>query len=156
MTTNLATITEDGEFIPKTPWESPPTTDREIYEYANGALAHHFLEDVHALVAEYTPYADELLAMATIRAIDPQPLRSHPSRWEKLYLSQELTVRVTPKHLSNVLHETGTGKGWWHEFFTDLVDADDLLLYDLASALLLLELVHQTRRERLQCRRPVS
>lgn len=133
VTTHLGTITEDGEFIPKTPRESPPTTDREIYEYANGALALHFLEDVHDLLAEYTPYADELLIMAIIRAIDPQPLRLHPSRWEKLYLSQELTVRVTPKHLSNVLHETGTGKGWWHEFFTDLADADDLLLYDLTS-----------------------
>lgn len=71
--------------------------------------------------------------MAIIRAIDPQPLRLHPSRWEKLFLSQTLDVRVTPKHLSTVLSETGQGKGWWHEFFTELMDSDDLLLYDLTS-----------------------
>lgn len=90
---------------------------------------------MHDLLAEYTPYADYFLAMAIIRAIDPQPLRLHPSRWEKLYLSQELTLRVTPKHLSNVLHEKGIGNGWWHEFFTAPVDDDDLLLYDLTSVL---------------------
>lgn len=133
VTTHLGTIAEDGEFIPKTPRESVPVTDREIFEYANGQLAMHFLEDVQNLLGEYTPYADELVVMAIIRAIDPQPLRLHPSRWEKLYLSQELDVRVAPKHLSKVLHETGTGKGWWHAFFTDLMDSDDLLLYDLTT-----------------------
>ena len=133
VTTHLGTITEEGEFIPKTPRDSLPTTDREIFEYANGRLAFHFLEDVRERLGEYTPYADELVAMAVIRAIDPQPLRLHPSRWAKLYLSEELDVRVTPKHLSQVLHETGTGKGWWHDFFTDLMDTDDLLLYDLTT-----------------------
>ncbi len=133
VTTHLGTITEDGEFIPKTPRESLPVTDREIFEYANGTLALHFLEDVRELLGEYTPYADELVAMAVIRAIDPQPLRLHPSRWKKLYLSQELEVTVAPKHLSQALHETGAGKGWWHEFFGELMDTDDLLLYDLTT-----------------------
>jgi hypothetical protein len=47
-----------------------PVTDREVFEYANGRLAVHLLEDTRDLLAEDTPYADELVAMAVIRAID--------------------------------------------------------------------------------------
>ena len=133
ITTHLGTIMENGEFKPKTPRYKLPITDREIFEYANGRLAYHFLKDVHKMLDRYTPYADELIAMAFIWAIDPQPLRLHPSRWQKLYLSKEFNVTVTPKHLSNVLKQTGQGKGWWHGLFTDLIDTDDLLLYDLTS-----------------------
>lgn len=110
------------------------TTDREIYEYANGALALHFPEDVHALLAEYTPYADELHAMAIIRAIELQPpALTSQSVGETLPQPGTHRQGYTPKHLSNVLQETGTEKGCWHKFFTDLVNADDFLLYDLTS-----------------------
>lgn len=71
--------------------------------------------------------------MATIRAIYPQPLHLPNSRWEKLFISHELNVRITPNHLSTILHETGTGNGGWHEFFIDLMGTDYLLLYDLTS-----------------------
>lgn len=133
ITTHLGSITEGGKFIPKTPRGKIPFTEREIFEYANGRLAYHLLKDAHQMLDRYTPYADELIAMAVIRAIDPQPLRLHPSRWQKLYLSQELPVTVTPKHLSKVLKETGQGKGWWYDFFTELIDTSDFLLYDLTS-----------------------
>lgn len=133
ISTYLGSITPDGEFNPKTPRTTVPVTDREIFEYANGRLAYQLLADVHELLAGYTPYADELVAMAVIRAIDAQPLRRHRSRWEKLYLSQELDVTVSPKHLSLVLRVTGRGKRWWHDFFTDLIDSGDFLLYDLTT-----------------------
>lgn len=42
-------------------------------------------------------------------------------------------MRVTPKYLSTALHQPNTDKDWWNEYFTELVDADDLLLYDLTS-----------------------
>lgn len=130
---HLGAISMDGEFIPKTPQTDVPITDREVFEYANGHLAFQFLTDVHETLEAYTAYGDELVAMAVLRAIDPQPLRRHPSRWEKLYLSQELDVTVSPKHLSKVLRSTGRGKAWWHDFFTDLIDSGDLLLYDLTT-----------------------
>ncbi|MFB6196711.1 MAG: hypothetical protein ABEI52_00365, partial [Halobacteriaceae archaeon] len=92
-------------------------TNQEIYEYSNGRVAAQFLSDVRDALEEHTPYVDELIAMAIIRAIDAKPLRSHASRWEKLYLSTERDVTMTPKHLSSVLTAIGKGKGWWHEFF---------------------------------------
>lgn len=133
VSTYLGAISPDGEFNPKTPRTSVSVTDREVFEFANGRLAFELLSDVHELLDQYTPSADELVAMAVIRAIDPQPLRRHRSRWEKLYLSLELDVTVSPKHLSSVLRATGKGKAWWHDFFTDLIDSGDFLLYDLTT-----------------------
>jgi len=126
-------ISPDGEFTPKTPRTDVQITDREIFEFSNGRLAYHLLEDVHEELAQYTPYADEVVAMAIVRAIDPKPLRLHPSRWEKLYLSEELDVSVSPKHLSSVLSSIGKGKAWWHEFFRDCFESKDILLYDLTT-----------------------
>ena len=133
VSTYLGSITPSGEFKPKTPRTNVPVTEREVFEYANGRLAFQLLEDVHETLDEYTPYADELVTMAIIRAVDSQPLRRHPSRWEKLYLSQELDVTVSPKHLSSVLKEIGRGKYWWHDLFTDLIETGDFLLYDLTT-----------------------
>lgn len=130
---HLGTITLDGEFKPKTPRTNVPVTDREIYEYSNSRLAYHLLQNVHDSLKNYTPYADELVSMAIIRAIDPQPLRMHPSRWEKLYISRDMNVTVNPKHLSSVLKSVGKEKTWWHDLFSGLMETDDLLLYDLTT-----------------------
>lgn len=126
-------ITPDGEFIPKTPRTDVQINDREVFEFGNGRVAYHLLEDVHETLEQYTPYADEAIVMAIIRAIDPKPLRLHSSRWEKLYLSQQLDVSVSPKHLSSVLSSIGKGKGWWHEFFRECFEPNDILLYDLTT-----------------------
>lgn len=132
VTTHLGTLTEDGEFVPKTPQKSVPETEREIFEYANGHLAYDLIEEVHDSLAEFTPYADELIAMAIVQAIDPKPLRLHADRWEKLYLSTQLDVSMGRNHLSTVLETVGEGKGWWHDFFETL-HADEFLLYDLST-----------------------
>lgn len=130
---HLGAITMDGEFVPKTPQTDVQVTNQEIYEYSNGRVAAQFLSDVRDALEEHTPYVDELIAMAIIRAIDAKPLRSHASRWEKLYLSTERDVAMTAKHLSSVLTAVGKGKGWWHEFFRTCFEPDDILLYDLTT-----------------------
>lgn len=132
VTTHLGTIKADGEYVPKTPQRAIPETDREVFEYANGQLAYSVIEEVHSSLADHTPYADELVAMAIIQAIDPQPLRLHADRWEQLYLSQEHDIRMGRNHLSKVLRSVGQGKGWWHEFFQTL-HAEEFLLYDLST-----------------------
>jgi transposase len=50
-----------------------------------------------------------------------------------LALSRDRDARLSPKHLSTALQETGRSVGWWHEIFAELVDEDDLLLYDLTT-----------------------
>ncbi|MFB6153553.1 MAG: hypothetical protein ABEJ27_04800 [Halodesulfurarchaeum sp.] len=70
-TTYLGAISLEGEFTPKQLSESVDETEREIFEYGNGALAEHFLADLEDTLETYTRHAEELLAMAIIRAIDP-------------------------------------------------------------------------------------
>lgn len=132
-TAYLGAISLEGEFTPKQLSQSVETTDREIFEYGNGQLAASLLEDVRNLLPEYTPHSEELIAMAIIQALDPQPLRLHASRWEKLAISRNRSVRLSPKHLSTVLEETGQAVEWWHEVFSALIGEDDLLLYDLTT-----------------------
>ena len=132
-TTYLGAISLEGEFTPKQLSESVDEADREIFEYGNGTLAEYFLTDVAESLETYTRHAEELLAMAIIRAIDPQPLRLQSSRWEQLALSREWDAHLSPNHLSTVLKETGRSVGWWHEVFESLVEEGDLLLYDLTT-----------------------
>lgn len=132
-TTYLGAISLEGEYTPKQVADAVDETEREIFDYGNGTLAAHLLSDVEALLTEYTPNAEELIAMAIIRAIDPQPLRLHRSRWDQLALSRERTPSLSATHLSTVLQETGQSVGWWHDLFADLMDEADLLLYDLTT-----------------------
>lgn len=133
VTEHFGSISLEGQFTPKRSRSSVPATQREVFEYGNGALARQLVEDVKASLALRTPYADELLAMAIIRAIDPRPLRLHPSRWERLHLSRTWNVNLDPTHLAEVLRATGAGKAWWHEFFDTLRTEDEYLFYDLTS-----------------------
>lgn len=132
-TTYLGAISLEGEYTAKQVRDSVDETEREIFEYGNGALAAHLLADLGETLADYTPHHEELLSMAIIRALDPQPLRLHASRWEQLALSRNSTARLTPKHLSTVLQETGRSVRWWHDVFDSLIDEDDMLLYDLTT-----------------------
>lgn len=132
-TTYRGAISPDGVYTPKQLGEGIQETTRQVFEYGNGKLAYEFLEELEDPLAELTPHAEGLLVMAIIRAIDPQPLKRHPSRWEQLALSRDRSVTVNPKHLSSVLKATGQGVRWWYDLFELLIDEDDLLLYDLTT-----------------------
>lgn len=123
--------------------ESPPTelrdivgeTDREIYEYGNGALAARLLSDVEELLAEFTPYHEELLAMAIFTALDPRPLRRLAFRLLQLALSRDSTTNLSSKHLPTVFTDTGHSEGWWLEFFNLFIEVPDMFLYDLITGI---------------------
>jgi hypothetical protein len=55
----------------------------------------------------HLPSAGRFIAAATIKVIDPKPLRLVASRWEKLYFATQRDISLTPKHLSAVLRHTG-------------------------------------------------
>ena len=108
---------------------------REVFEYGNCALAYHLIEDIEDLLAETTPYCREIIVSAIIKAIDPKPLRLFASRWEKFYLSKQIDVSLSPKHLSSVLQNIGKDIHTWYDLFSKLATKDDLLLYDLTSVI---------------------
>ncbi len=126
----LGTITSEGVYIPKK--HRVQESKQEIFEYGNGELAHHFIKDVEEELKQYTPHYRELIAAAIVKAIDPKPLRLLDSRWEKLYLHKRVPARLSPKHVSSVLKETGRNVRWWYQLFEGFAD-DKLLLYDLTT-----------------------
>ncbi|MFQ6077470.1 MAG: transposase [Candidatus Bathyarchaeia archaeon] len=131
VTRYLGAIDMEGVFIPRRQRRGVQESRLEVFEYGNGALAHHFIKDVG--LEEFTPYWRELMASAIIRALDPKPLRLLKSRWEKLYLHRAFPASLSAKTMSSVLRETGRGVAWWYEFFARLTRRGDLLLYDLTA-----------------------
>ena len=133
ITEYMGSIDSDGIFTARRVRNGVQESSQEVFEFGNGGLAQYLLHDVEPLLTERTPYARELIAAAIIKAIDPKPLRLVASRWEKLYLSKQLDIRLAPKHLSTVLRHTGEEIQRWYELFAELATADDLLLYDLTA-----------------------
>jgi len=134
ITTYRGIIRSDGTFVDKSK-RKIRFSSRGIYEYGNAILASQYLEDVKSKLPSITRYHREIIAMAIIRAIDNKPLRLVASRWEKLYLSQTLEPRLSPKYLSAALKDIGEKIPQWYKLFSELVSDNDLLLYDLTSIL---------------------
>ena len=129
----IGSITPDGIFKPKKKSVSKIVSNREIFEYANGMLAYSYIKDLELLLEKYTPYFKELVTMAIVKALDPKPLRLIASRWEKLDLSNQIDVKLLPKHLGEVLHQIGSEVGWWYDLFAELASDNDLIFYDLTA-----------------------
>lgn len=133
ITQYIGKIALDGTFKRKKTKLTIQETNREIFEYANCILAHHFLRDVEEILQKSTPYYKEIIAATIIKAIDPQPIRLYSSRWEKFYISQQIDVSLLPKHMSNVMELLGREIRLWYELFSKLTTGNDFLLYDLTS-----------------------
>lgn len=133
VTEHIGTISKEGAFREKIPRKAIRGTTREVFEYGNSALAYHFLKDIEDILYDLTPYTEEIIAYAIIKIIDSKPLRLLKSRWNKFYLSQEMRVSLSPKHISSVLHEIGTEVSSLYELFSELIADDDILLCDLTK-----------------------
>jgi len=131
-TSYMGRIMPDGTYIQKK-HRAIQESSREIFEYGNCILAHHFLRDAESILQPLTPYHQEIIASAIIKAIDPEPIRLHSSRWEKFYLSKLMEVNLSPKHLSMVMSNIGEQVSLWHELFSSLITGNDFLLYDLTA-----------------------
>ncbi|MDP2797563.1 MAG: transposase [Methanoregula sp.] len=129
----IGSISKDGTFKQKKELTTLPISRREIFEYANGALAYECIKDVEVRLKEYTPFYRELIAFSLVKVLDPKPIRLISSRWEKLDLSKYYDVNLSPKHLGEVLHAIGSEVSWWYALFADLATNDDLIFYDLTA-----------------------
>jgi len=83
----MGSIQSSGLFIPRRVRSSLRETKREVFEYGNGALAHHLLRDAEKMLKDQ-PNRRTLMACAIIQAIHPTPIRLLASRWEKLHLGE--------------------------------------------------------------------
>ena len=123
----VGSISLEGVFAPKK--ERPFfETNNEVYEYGNSMLALRLIDDCRGLLGRY---ADEIVAMSMLKALDPCPLRLMQSRWQKYYASLMIDPDLRPSSLSHVLREMGKDVSTWYRLFSSLTPAGDLLLYDL-------------------------
>ena len=133
ITNYLGKITIDGKFREKGQRKRLKQSYREIFEYGNGALAHSLIEDVETMLIDITPYAQDLIAMAILKAIDPKPLRLLPSQWSKMYLSRKMEVNLSPNYTSSLLRHIGTNVSDWYELFSKFIRNGEIVLYDLTA-----------------------
>ena len=74
---------------------------RSIYEYGNVRCLLDIVNDLVPSLRDVFPDEyREIVAMGIVRMMHPTPLRLIKSRWEKLYLSREMQVSLSPNILS--------------------------------------------------------
>ena len=126
----LGKITKDGLIERK----SMKSTARTIFEYGNAKLLHALSNDIlQPLRMAFPDEADELLAMAVTQVIRQTPIRLMKTRWEKLYLSQEIHARLSPHSVSETLRRIGADWAAQKTFFDALLTGSKYLIYDLSS-----------------------
>lgn len=105
---------------------------RNIFEYGNSLLMYNTIQPLLNLLKKAFPnHYQEVTAMAVVKAIDPQPLKLISTRWSKLHISTLMKPFLSPNKLSETLREVGSDVVNQKEFFKDIVDEGDFLLFDL-------------------------
>ena len=107
---------------------------RSIYEYGNAKLLLELSKDILSpLKTSFPDETNEIIAMAFIRLIQQSPIRLMKTKWEKLYLSDELEAALSPNSLSEKLRIIGSNWSSQKEFFDTLLSGSKYLIYDLSS-----------------------
>lgn len=103
-----------------------------IYEYGNVEFAMRVMEDFKILkyMQEVFPEWKTILAFAINRLIDPRPIKSMQSWYEKTYLVKSLRAPFSPKTISASLERIGGSMRSQLDFFEKLKQDDEKLIYD--------------------------
>lgn len=126
----LGKITEKG-VIEKA---EKPKHIRTIYEYGNAKALISLASEILPLLKEAFPDDyNEILAMSIVRLIRQTPIRLIKNVWEKLYLSAENEVSLSPNILSEKLRMIGSDWASQKVFFEHLMSKSRVLLFDMSS-----------------------
>jgi len=109
------------------------TSLRGIYEYGHVRLLNHLFQESGALSALKEIFPDfwkELFALACNRVIDPRPLKSVGSWFEKTYLPKALGISLSTKRATRVLGVVGMSWKSQLEFFDRMLVEGEKILYD--------------------------
>ena len=107
---------------------------RSIYEYGNARCLMDVVNDIVPSLKDVFPDDyHEIVAMGMVRMMQSTPLRLIKSRWEKLYLSREMKVSLSPNVLSEKLRLIGSDWDAQKVFFDRLLQTSKYLLFDLSS-----------------------
>lgn len=106
---------------------------RGVYEYGHVRFLWNILEKNGIIKSLKEIFPDSwkvLLIFAMNRLIDPRPIKSIPSWYEKTYLAKQLFVPLSPKIISHVLETIGITWKSQTEFFDTLKKDNEKILYD--------------------------
>jgi len=107
---------------------------RSIYEYGNAKFLIEIAQEIIPPLKEaFELDWKEIIAMGIIRCLNSTPLRLMKSKWEKLYLSNEMEVSLSPNVLSEKLRFIGANWDAQKKFFQYLLNGSKKLLFDLSS-----------------------
>lgn len=122
-------ITQEGVVEARERWLEA----RTIHEFGNAKLGWSVIEEIMpALRSSFPDDHEEIAAMALVRAIQQTPIRLVKSRWEKLYLSQELNPSLSPNVISEKLGSIGADYASRADF-SSLMRKSRYLIFDFGS-----------------------
>lgn len=104
-----------------------------IYEYGNIMLLWHLLDKNGILKSLQEIYPDDwktILIFSMNRLIDPRPIKSMNSWYEKTYLAKKFGFSITPKKISKVLETVGTNWNYMEKVFDSIREDNERIIYD--------------------------
>lgn len=124
----MGRLTKDGFFEGQ-----KKVSVRSIYEYGSSSFLELMAQPLLAPLKQSFPRRyKEIIAMAMVKTIDPQPIKLIKSRWEKLHASTNIEASLSPNTLSSVLKEIGSDARSQMEFFEKITKGKQFLLFDLS------------------------
>ena len=106
---------------------------RTVFEYGNSQTIYSILQDIAAPLRKYFSSANEIMAMASVKAVRNTPLKYIDDAYSKLYMSRIMDASVSHSTIAIKLREIGSDIKAQHEFFKELIDDENTYLYDLSS-----------------------
>lgn len=116
---------------------------RTIFEYGNAKLLFDIAEEIISPLRKVFPNCyKEIIAMSIVKTIQNTPLKLIKSKWEKLYLSKEISASLSPNTLTNRLKIIGSDWNSEKLFYDHLLLNTKHLIFDLSSIISYSENLH--------------
>jgi transposase len=106
---------------------------RTVFEYGNSQIIYNILNDIAAPLRKHFSSANEIMAMASVKAIRNVPLKYIDDAYSKLYMSRLMDASLSHSTIALKLREIGSDIKAQHEFFKEMIEDRNIYLYDLSS-----------------------
>ena len=106
---------------------------RTVFEYGNSQIIYSILNDIAAPLRKYFSSANEIMAMASVKAVRNVPLKYIDDAYLKLYMSRIMDASLSHSTIAMKLREIGSDLKAQHDFFKEMIDDGNTYLYDLSS-----------------------
>ena len=106
---------------------------RTVFEYGNSQIIYNILNDIAAPLRKYFSSANEIMAIASVKAVRNTPLKYIDDAYSKLYMSIIMDASLSHSTIAMKLREIGSDAKAQHEFFKEMINDGNTYLYDLSS-----------------------